>query len=452
MTNPRQSDTFWHKLLAVASGIFLALCLLKFGNPVIFEEKISSPQDIFELIYSTWPLQWGYVAVLFLTVSALPVARWGKRKLAWVLIPLLIWFLWQFVSATHSVDSKLTSATLRHFSACVACFAVGYLCLSEVKNRAWVWLGLSIGFLFMLKAGFEQHFGGLEKTRKYFEMYVAPTLTNIPADYLKKIKSNRIFGTLFYPNSLAAAILLVLPVTTVFLWSKIRAPLRLVVIGLLIFGALLALYWSGSKTGWLLFIFMVSVAVIKSSLGVRARTLILSSLVVLGLTAFGLKYAGFFQKGATSVVARQDYWRAAMQTAKAFPLFGTGPGTFMIPYEKLKAPEAEMTRLCHNDYLQQASDSGLIGFTTYSLFVGASLLGLYRQLAGKNWPFSPEERERPLLFALWLGLVTFALHSMVEFHLYVAGLAWPFFLLLGTLCGGSNPIDNPEPTGKVSAR
>jgi hypothetical protein len=39
----------------------------------------------------------------------------------------------------------------------------------------------------------------------------------------------------------------------------------------------------------------------------------------------------------------------------------------MIPYRQLKAPEAEMTRLAHNDYLQQGSDSGGPGMLLYAV-------------------------------------------------------------------------------------
>ena len=54
-------------------------------------------------------------------------------------------------------------------------------------------------------------------------------------------------------------------------------------------------------------------------------------------------------------------------------------------------------------------------------------------------------------FAVWLGLTVLALHSFVEFHLYIAGLAWMFFLLFGMLCGASaNQIDKTASAAKVA--
>ncbi len=426
-------------LLAAACGVFLALCLVKFGNPVIFEQKISTPHDMLEFLYAAWPIQWGHIFIGLLIILAVPVARWQKRPApAWLLLSLLIWLGWQFISATQSVDHDLSSLTVRHFMASVACFGIGYFALSEVRDRRLLWFGLMIGFLIVIKSGFEQHFGGLERSREYFKIYIAPQMTDIPADYLKKINSNRIFSTLFYPNSLAAAVLFALPITAAFVWSMTAKPLLKwpILIGIIV-GGLACLGWSGSKAGWLLALVSGTVLLIHLPLSARYKTIILLGVGVLGLVGFGLKYAGFFQRGATSVVARTDYWRAAVKIAVDHPFVGTGPGTFMVPYAKLKAPEAEMARLCHNDYLQQASDSGLVGFIAFFLGIWGGLAWLYRERTTKYQVDS-------VFLMVWLGLLGLALHSFVEFHFYIAGLAWPFFLLFGLLCGDSrNQIDKP---------
>src|SRR5439155_2143972 len=110
--------------------------------------------------------------------------------------------------------------------------------------------------------------------------------------------------------------------------------------------------------GWLLLLLQGLVLLLRLPLSRKLKIAFLAAVLIAGLAGFFVKYSGFFQKGATSVIARFDYWRAAIQTVKQRPLFGTGPGTFAIPYQKLKAPEAEMSRLVHNDYLEQASDSG----------------------------------------------------------------------------------------------
>jgi O-antigen ligase len=291
----------------------------------------------------------------------------------------------------------------------------------------------------MLNDGFHQHFGGLEQSRKYFQLYVAPTLPVIPPEYLQKISSNRIFGTMFYPNSFAGAILLTLPVSIAFLSRIMPGRLRWFGVVSLTLACLSGLFWSGSKAGWLLMVVLAGIAILYSGFSKRTRFLLIGGLLLMGVTAFGLKYAGFFKKGATSVVARTDYWRAAGRTALEHPFLGTGPGTFGPAYVKVKAPEAEMTRLCHNDYLEQASDSGWIGAIAYAMFVLGGLFSLYRY---KIRSFAEKMAGKWVVFPVWLGLFVFALHSFVEFHLYVLGLSYPFFILLGLLLG-QNP-QNPS--------
>mgnify|MGYP003329991977 FL=1 len=105
-------------------------------------------------------------------------------------------------------------------------------------------------------------------------------------------------------------------------------------------------------------------------------------------------------------------------------MLGTGPGTFFRIYQREKPPEVETSRLTHNDYLQQAADSGLVGGVAFTGFVAASVLVLGRRTRG-DWP----------LFTVWLGVLGWALQTFVEFGLYVPGVAWPAFALLGWLWG-----------------
>jgi O-antigen ligase len=194
------------------------------------------------------------------------------------------------------------------------------------------------------------------------------------------------------------------------------------------------LYWSGSKAGWLIALVAGAVGFYMTRLSRALKASVLVMLLVAGGCGFYLKYAGYFAKGATSASARTDYWKAAWQTAKAKPLLGSGPGTFAIEYKERKAPESEMARLVHNDYLEQASDSGWPGFLAYTSLIWGSVVFLYRERLF-TW------REK----ALWLGVAGMAAQSIVEFGLYIPALAWPFFLFLGWLWGASrNPVDKPS--------
>jgi O-antigen ligase len=254
---------------------------------------------------------------------------------------------------------------------------------------------------------------------------------------LKKIGSDRIYGTLFYPNALAGAILLLLPACLEQMWKtgwpKAGQVFACGGFTLLAFACLL---WSGSKAGWLIALVLGVTALFHLDLSGRVKALIVSVLILGGLAGFWLRYQGYFNRGATSVSARFDYWDVAWRTLNSKPVLGTGPGTFFVTYRSSKRPEAEMTRLAHNDYLQQGSDSGWVGFLAFGVWIWGSLAVLYRRRSTGGG----------LRLGIWLGLMGMAIQSVVEFGLYIPALAWPTFFLLGTLLGvppwgEGNPID-----------
>jgi len=88
-----------------------------------------------------------------------------------------------------------------------------------------------------------------------------------------------------------------------------------------------------------------------------------------------------------------------------------------------------MAQLVHNDYLEQASDSGLVGCVTYIGFIVGSMLALARK---------PQIWTNEELFLAWLGLLGWSLQSFVEFLLYIPALAWPAFTFFGLLWARSS--------------
>lgn len=148
--------------------------------------------------------------------------------------------------------------------------------------------------------------------------------------------------------------------------------------------------------------------------------------IIFGLGVFALRFHHYFATGATSVGARFDYWRAAVQTASLHLSFGTGPGTFQRPYALIKSPEAEMARLTHNDYLEQFSDSGLIAGLAYVSWIIVALV-----ISGRKvWRLADIDK-----FTIWLGLFGWFLQGFGEFGLYIPALAWVAFALLGCAVG-----------------
>jgi hypothetical protein len=451
-------------LFASACGGFISLALLKFGNPVILEHKLDPPQSFWELLLWSWPTAWGYplLAVLFLWALWLtfvcgraeggrsegrqglglpvgspprqrgqgsPVWSWSHRLLPWV--P-LAWFLCQCLSALQTVSWATTRPALFHFAAVTTCFYVGFFGLAGIKRSPLFWLSMLPGLVGVIAAGFDQHFVGLEATRKYIQSQ--PDWQNLPPQFLQKVASDRIYSTLFYPNALAGVVLLLLPVLGAFaLTITVRPRVRWLLASALTAGSLACLYWSGSKAGWLIALIVILTAWLHLDLGKKLKWIVVILALTFGLLGFFARHAGYFGRGATSASARLDYWKAAVQIAKEHPVLGSGPGTFGLIYRYLKSTQSEMANLVHNDFLEQASDSGLISFVLFSYLIIASLVMTYpSSFLHMDW----------IRFGTWLGLLGWALQSLVEFGLFIPAIAWPAFLFLGWMQRGTpNPFD-----------
>jgi O-antigen ligase len=233
-------------------------------------------------------------------------------------------------------------------------------------------------------------------------------------------------GTLVYPNALAGAVLLLLPValTLAFGAKKLRPAIRAIVIAMtcLLGGA--GFFWTGSKLGWLIAMGMGGLYLLRLNWPARLKFTVLAIVAILGLGIFAVRFHNYFAAGATSAGARLVYWRAAVQTTAKNPLTGSGPGTFQRPYEQIKSPDAEMARLTHNDYLEQFSDSGIPG----GIFYGAWIVLALATVGKRVWKTGNQ-----IMFAIFIGLLGWFVQGVGEFSLYIPALAWTAFTLMGCL-------------------
>jgi hypothetical protein len=462
-----------NELYVVAFGLFLGLAILKFGNPVILDQKIIPPASLSEYWSDAWPTHWAYWIFLplvviggMLIISQPPSPKRQvdvvqRRWLRWLFILPLLWLGWQMISATHTVDADLTATTLWQFSGCVGCYFIGAFLLRNPRLLQFLLAGVLAGFVVCLVRAVEQHIEFPQSARflvegqrtgwtnatpeMMLEMRRDQTIitTNgvdvINPALLSRFAKGRVMGTLVYPNALAGIILLLFPVSIVLAFNKskaLRPLIRLLTIGMALALGILAFYWSGSKFGWLIAMFAGGLCLFRLQWPLKLKIATLVTVVVLGLGVFAIRFHTYFANGATSAAARLDYWRAAVQTTASHPLFGTGPGTFQRPYARLKAPDAEMARLTHNDYLEQFSDSGIPGGILYGLWIVAGLV-----FVGQNlW-----KSENQTVFAVFLGLLAWFIQGLGEFELFIPALAWTAFILLGCLLRWPKAEAAPQP-------
>ena len=454
------------RVFLILTGVWLFTALFLFGNPVILD-YLHPPKSVI-LGGESPPSVRQYLGILAVLGLAcvLGFSRLAKpklqlppgvpKRLAW--LP-AAWLGWQLLSFLQTEDRAMSLATMIHFASCLAAFYLGLFVLGRMRLAKLALWGAALGLMLNLADACIEKTGGLEQARKSIIAQIesgeldpatlpakardagktippeiekqiatlppgtAAKVRQLPIELVKRMYSTRLYGHMFYPNALAGVILLLLPVSLALLlgqgrWRLARAALAL---GLGALG-LACLYWSGSKAGWLIAIALLGAWFLHLPVPGKLKLGLAGAAMMLGLAGFAVKYADYFDRGATSVGARFGYWRAAVQTAMEEPLLGTGPGTFQLAYKRHRAPGAEPTRLTHNDYLQQASDSGWPGFVLYAAFIG-----------GAAWILARRRLDDPLLIAVRLGLLAWALQGFVEFGLYIPALAWPAWLMLGWL-------------------
>ena len=425
--SPTQSPTgAW---FSAALGWLLALALVKLGNPVVLNHLIHSPSTLGEWVFGPWPLTLGYSLLVAVLALAWPLVRRGvpdvPRWLVW--LP-LAWLGWQILACWGSLDRGLSARVVLHYASVVACYFAGLLALSRVRNMRGFWLALLIGFAWVLIVGLDQHYGGLAATRRW--VYEQSDWQSLPPEYLARVSSKRIFSTLFYANTLAGVVLLMLPALLVAgwrLWPERYRLYRAICTGLLLYGGVACLFWSGSRAGWLIAGLVGFVALLWVPLKRPVRITVASLCLAIALVGFGIRFADYFDRGAPSAVARFDYWKVAIQIVSDKPILGSGPGTFGHLYRELKPPDAEMSRVVHNDYLQQASDSGLPGMFLFTGWIfGAAYIALRRG------------RGSLLARCVWLGFFAWLLQGFVEFGLFIPAVSWVGMVFLGWLLGSEH--------------
>jgi len=455
------------EIYALAFGLFLGLAFWKFGNPVILDHKIIPPATPAEFWADSWPPHWANWILLPLALAGALIvfknkAGWPARHWLW-LLPLL-WFGWQLVSAGQTVDADLTAATLWQFFGCVACYFAGALVLNRRTALNWLLAGVLAAFAFCLVRAVEQRLVEFPQSRQLLVEGARDGWTNVPPEMLLEMKreqvvittngvdvanpavlakfaKGRVMGTLVYPNALAGAVLLLLPLslTLAFGAKKLRPAIRgmVIVLACLLGGA--GFFWTGSKLGWLIALALGGLYLLRLNWPARLKFTALAVVAILGLGIFAVRFHNYFAAGATSAGARMDYWRAAVQTTAKNPLVGTGPGTFQRPYARMKSPDAEMARLAHNDYLEQFSDSGIPGGIFYGAWIVLALVTVGKRV----WKGGNQ-----IIFAIFIGLLGWFVQGVGEFSLYIPALAWTAFTLLGcSLALTGNQFDKKPAAG-----
>ncbi|MDA2918208.1 O-antigen ligase family protein [Desulfobacterota bacterium AH_259_B03_O07] len=199
----------------------------------------------------------------------------------------------------------------------------------------------------------------------------------------------------------------------------------------------LSLILSGSRGGILSFlcsiVFFYVLLSLQSSLRVRLLALAIFLIIVMGYSLWiGLDpVIQRFTETKEALPLRTYVWKDTFELIKDFPIFGTGLGTFGLSFTLYKNNAFWPLTFSHthNDYLELASETGLIGL----ILVLISIILIYKNAWIVLGSLSP--KVDPLRYFLTIGSISgiFAMliHAFTEFNFQIPANAYYFAFLFG---------------------
>jgi 3-polyprenyl-4-hydroxybenzoate decarboxylase len=152
-----------------------------------------------------------------------------------------------------------------------------------------------------------------------------------------------------------------------------------------------------------------------------------------------------------SVEDRTDPSIDALALVRDYPWLGTGAGTFFVAYMGYAQKDQGFYNHAHNDYLEAAADTGLIGLGLLLALGAASFIAALRILRTRH-----NADIRAAAFASIMAIACLALHSTVDFSLQIPANAWLFSTLLALPFAASRlrrgGKGDSEEEGRVSSR
>lgn len=341
--------------------------------------------------------------------------------------------------------------------------------------------GLYTYFLYVMVAALAAHSITNERTSKkllnvslisllFISIYTAAQ--HFGYDYTNRLYKGHPFATIGNANTLGTylSVGIILCVTSLLLSKNKYA---LIAKSVIFFSALLALIFSLTRAAWLstalsiFFLFILSKRfVINLNIGKISRlklySILLAILSVVLFVWFSFNLPGKqywskekLNKRITSVYSQTDnsskyrliLWKHSLSIIADNPLLGTGPETFKYSITNYNLTNQQNTKKpdrAHNDYLNVACNTGLLGLASFLWILFFAFLKTVQfatfKLRSKRTAtnIEGEEADNQTLIVLGVSCSIFAYLITMFFgisHITITPFLW---LLLGTLIGCTN--------------
>lgn len=238
-------------------------------------------------------------------------------------------------------------------------------------------------------------------------------------DYL-----HRINGSFVHANDFGAYIILVLPLTFIFLSGRFSKTSRAAALLICALG-LYCLLRTSSRGAWLGFVIGAVIYFIyyKKKFSLVIPLAMLSLIIVFPA---GLKRVlSIFSFQQNTVWERLKLWQGTWDMVKEHPILGFGINTFSEYFPKFKPVDYPDLKYTHNSYLQMWSEIGLIGLIIFlALIITVVIFALRKNKEKMN--IRPADGQILLGFAC--GYIAFLIHAAFDTNLYSLVLLTSFWV------------------------
>jgi len=197
----------------------------------------------------------------------------------------------------------------------------------------------------------------------------------------------RLFGTFNQPNAFASFLLLIISILTYKIFSrKIKSPEKNFS-KFLIFSTIALLLLTFSRGGWLALLVFFTIFSLLKAPKLLFITLGVSIMLFFTSQAIHERVEDIYNPPSDSSIRwRIRQWKNALAAWKLSPVYGYGAGTEIKIHEQEQGFHAG-NPYTHNDFIKALQETGIIGFTLFTLLLLTTIISLikqYRSLSNKD--------------------------------------------------------------------
>jgi len=427
----------WSIMEIWTSLLFIGWCWLYFRNKLVISASCRAARFVL-LVFCLWLI---YIALQLMPLSSEIMASLSPLSLAhWSSLAN------DSAGAKISVDPKITQVSLLLG---ISYFLVFFLTLVLITNRRRL---KTLAYCLVCSGLFQAVYGAVMTLssweygffiKKYDYIGVATGTfvnRNHLAGYLEMILAIGIGLLIASLGTESGATFKKKALNFFRLLLSAKARIRLSLVMMVI--ALVLTHSRMGNTAFFASLFITGViGLVFSRHATRSMVILLVSLVIIDMLIVG-QWFGFEKVKQrleqTSVISenRDEVYDYALDQWQDYRLTGSGLGSFYAVFPQYRGVDVHgFNREAHNDYLQFATETGVVGLILLALITLCSLFAAILAHYRRHDPLM-----RGMSFASIMGILAILIHSSVDFNLQIPANAATFVVLLAlawiSLCLG----------------